>query len=268
MWARREILPEHYNAQGPILPWQPYGAMGTVSPEEATVPSVYVDASKRRDAEAFAAQLEELGAPSFAPAEALAFARMDAAALLMRLAGNDKPLLDELQAALIAKDMEAFLATLESKKVGTRGGRQELEAAVKAKDKPAMAHALRMLCLPALNLMMAKSGPKVQVGWEIGGPFDPVMGTERRCAIDAYLTGKPMYPKSFEMRRPPTQEFDPICYASISLGYDAASWEQDCLFHSYVHDAANAISDLAIEAHGTGELDGRLNGTRPFGQKY
>jgi len=236
--------------------------------EDAPVPSGYVDAGKRRDAEAFAAQLEGLGAPPSAPPEALEYARMDAAALILRLAGTDKTLLEDLQAALIAKDVEAFLSALESKKVGTRVLRQELEVALRTKDKAALAHTLRMLGLPALNAMMAKSGPRPQMAKEVGGPHDPVMGTERRCAVDAYLTGKPIYPKSFEMRRPPNQEYDPIIYSTIALGYDAAAWEQDCAFHPYVHDAANAVSDLCIEAHGTGELDGRLLGTRPFGAKY
>jgi len=267
MWARREILPAHYNAQGPMMPWSPWGG-AEVNPEDVPVPSVYVDATRRRDAEAFAAQLEEIGAPPTAPPEALEYARIDAAALLQRLAGADRALLEELQAALVAKDGEAFCRALEAKKVGTSSLRKDLEAGMKKGDKPAMADALRRMGLPALNTMMARSGPKPVMAKEIGGPFDPVMGTERRCAIDCYLTGKPIYPKSFEDRRPLVQESEPVVYATIALGYDAATWEQDCQFHPYVQDAANAVMDLAIEAHGTGELDGRLNGTRPFGTKY
>eukprot|EP00413_Alexandrium_margalefii_P046791 CAMPEP_0204606646 /NCGR_PEP_ID=MMETSP0661-20131031/59212_1 /ASSEMBLY_ACC=CAM_ASM_000606 /TAXON_ID=109239 /ORGANISM="Alexandrium margalefi, Strain AMGDE01CS-322" /LENGTH=267 /DNA_ID=CAMNT_0051617987 /DNA_START=61 /DNA_END=864 /DNA_ORIENTATION=- len=267
MWAQREIVPAHYNAQGPVMPWRPYGTP-EMSAEDAPVPTVYVEASRRRDAEAFAGQLEEMGAPPHAPPEAMEYARMDAAALLQRLAGPDKALLEELQAAVVAKDMAAFAAALEGKKVGNRSLRQELQAASSKGDKAGMADALRRLGLPALNVMMARSGPRPVMAKEIGGPHDPVMGTERRCAVDAYLTGKPMYPKSFDMRRPLTQEGDPIVYSTIALGYDAAAWELDCLYHPYVHDAANAACDLMIEAEGTGELDGRLNGTRPFGMKY
>uniref|UniRef100_A0A7S4VQB8 Uncharacterized protein n=1 Tax=Alexandrium monilatum TaxID=311494 RepID=A0A7S4VQB8_9DINO len=267
MWAQRDVQAEHYNAQGPIMPWRPYGA-AEVNPEDAPVPSVYVDTSRRREAEAFAAELEEVGAPPNAPPEAMEYARMDAAALLLRIAGSDKALLEELQAAVVKKDMSAFAEALERNKVGTRSLRQELQAAAGKGDKAGMADALRRLALPALNLMMARSGPKPQMAKEVGGPFDPVMGTERRCAVDAYLTGKPMYPKSFEMRHPLTQEGNPTVYSTIALGYDAAAWELDCLYHPYVHDAANAALDLMIEAEGTGELDGRLNGTRPFGMKY
>lgn len=266
MWARREILPEHYNAQGPIMPWHSWG--GPVSPEDVPVPSVYLDASRRRDAESFASQLEEIGAPAGAPPEALEYARLDAAALLQRLAGADQTLLEELQAAVLAKSAGAFINALESAKVGSSSTRKDLEAGVRNADKAAMADALRRMGLPSLNNLMARSGPKPVMAKEIGGPFDPVMGTERRCAVDCYLSGKPMYPKSFDMRRPLTQDGEPVVYATIALGYDAATWEQDCQFHPYVQDAANAVSDLAIEAQGTGYLDGRLDGTRPFGTKY
>jgi len=267
MWARREILPEHYNAQGPVMPWRPWGNF-EVNPEDVPVPSVYVDAAKRRDAESFAAELENLGPPANAPPEALEYARIDAAALLHRLAGSDSALQEELQAAVLAKDAAAFVAALDSKKVGSSALRKDIEAGVRNNDKNLIADALRRMALPALNNMMARSGPKPQMAKEIGGPFDPVMGTERRCAVDAYLTGKPMHPKSFDMRRPLTQEGEPTVYATIALGYDAATWEQDCQFHPYVQDAANAVMDLAIEAEGTGYLDGRLDGTRPFGTKY
>mmetsp|Transcript_8319 Transcript_8319/g.23367 ORF Transcript_8319/g.23367 Transcript_8319/m.23367 type:complete len:264 (+) Transcript_8319:98-889(+) len=263
MWAQREI-PE----QGPVMPWRPFGSAAQVNPEDVPVPTVYVDANRRRDAEGFAAQLEELGAPANAPPEAMEYARMDAAALLQRLAGPDRVLLEELQAAVVAKDMAAFTAALEGGKVGNRPQRQDLSSALQKGDKAVIADALRRLGLPALNTMMAKSGPKPQMVKEVGGPFDPVMGTERRCAVDSYLGGRPVYPKSFEMRRPLTQEAEPVVYSTIALGYDAAAWELDCLFHAYVYDAANAAADLCIEAEGTGELDGRLNGTRPFGMKY
>jgi len=251
-----------------ILPWRPYGSAHDEMGLAETVPTVYVEAGQRRDAEAFASQLESLGAPADAPSEALEYARLDAAALLLRLAGTDKALLEDLQAALVSKDMAAFAAALESKKVGSRSLRSDLEAAARNGDKRALADALRRLALPALNNMMARSAGKPQMGMEVAGPHDPLMGTERRCAVDCYLTGKPICPKSFEMRRPPNQEYDPIVYATISLGYDAAQWEQDCAYHPFVHDAANAVSDLAVEAHGTGYLDGRLDGSRPFGVKY
>jgi len=263
MWAQREI------EQGPVMPWRPYGsAHAAGSAEDAVVPTVYVDSSRRRDVEGFSADLESLGAPANAPPEAMEYARMDAGALLFRLAGPDKPLFEELKAAVLAKDASAFTEALESGRVGNRAMRMDLQAAINKGDKAAIADAIRRLGLPALNTMMAKSGPKPAMVKEIGGPFDPVMGTERRCAVDAYLGGKPVYPKNFEMRRPLTQEGDPVVYSTIALGYDAAAWELDCLFHAYVYDAANAAADLCIEAEGTGELDGRLNGTRPFGMKY
>mmetsp|Transcript_100409 Transcript_100409/g.266916 ORF Transcript_100409/g.266916 Transcript_100409/m.266916 type:complete len:260 (-) Transcript_100409:69-848(-) len=256
------------NGAGLVMPWRPYGNAAEVNPDEAPVPAIYVDANRRREVEGFAADLEGLGAPESAPPEAMEYARMDAGALLMRIAGPDKQLFEELKAAVLAKDMAAFTSALENGKVGNRSMRMELQAAANKGDKAGMADAIRRLGLPALNIMMARSGPRPQMVKEVGGPFDPVMGTERRCAVDAYLGGKPVYPKSFDMRRPLTQESDPVVYSTIQLGYDAAAWELDCLYHAYVHDAANAALDLMIEAEGTGELDGRLNGTRPFGQKY
>lgn len=269
MWARREILPEHYNAQGPILPWHsPFAAGGGFNPEDAPVPTVYVDANARRDVEAFSAQMEELGTPANAPPEAMEYARMDASAMLSRLAGGDKQLFEDLQAAVMAKNMQALLNVLEDKKVGTRSLRQELGAAIQSGDKKAAAEALRRMDQPALNAMRARTAGRPMYGKEIGGPQDIVMGTERRATSDVWLTGKPVYPASFEMSRPYNQESEPTVYGTIALGYDAAAWEQDCLFHAYVYDAGNAIMDLAIEAAGTGVLDGRLNGTRGFGPKY
>lgn len=269
MWARREILPEHYQAQGPILPWQsPFAAAPAVNPEDAPVPTVYVDGNKRRDVEAFAYQLEELGAPPMAPPEALAYARMDASALIFALAGHDNQLLNQLQAAVTNKDMIALVDALDDKKVGSRSQRQELRQAFQSEDKRAAADALRRMAQPFVNAMMARSGGRPQMAMEIAGPHDPLMGTERRIAADVYMTGKPVYPKSFEMRRPLTQEGDVITYANMQLGYDAAAWEQDCLFHPYLQDAANAQLDLVIESMGTGYLDGRLMGDRPFGPRY
>jgi len=269
MWARREILPEHYNAQGPVLPWQaPFAAAPPVNPEDAPVPSVYVDSNKRRDVEAFAYQLEDLGAPPMAPPEALAYARMDASALLAALAGPDNNLLESLKGAIMSKNKTELCDILDEKKVGSRSQRQELRAAFQNDDKRAAAEALRRMAQPAINALAARSGGRPQMAMEVAGPHDPLMGTERRLAADAYLVGKPIYPKSMEMRRPLTQESEPILYANMQLGYDAAAWEQDCLFHAYLYDCANAGLDLLIESNGTGYLDGRLMGDRPFGRKY
>jgi len=269
MWARREILPEHHNAQGPILPWQsPFSAAPQISPEEAPVPTIYVDTNKRRDVEAFAYELEELGAPPLAPPEALAYARMDASALLAALAGPDLALLDSLKAAVKSKNKTDLCDILDEKKVGSRAQRMELRSALQNGDKRAAADSLRRLAQPNINAMMARSGGRPQMAMEIAGPHDPLMQNERRMQASVYMTGNPTYPKSFQMRRPLTQEGDPIAYANMQLGYDAAAWEQDCLFHAYMYDCANAQLDLVIESMGTGYLDGRLMGDRPFGPTY
>jgi len=252
-----------------MLPWNwqsQYGQAPTA--EEALVPTVYVDTARRRDAEAFASQLEELGAPPRAPPEALGYARMDAAALLQLLAGNDSALLQDLQAAVLAKDMNRLCTLLEEKSIGTRQQRQDLKSAQQSGDKQTAAEVLRKMAQPALNAMMARSGPKPMMAMEVAGPHDPLMGSERRICGDVYLTGKPTKPDRFEMRRPPTQEADPLVFGNLKLGYDAAEWEPDCLFHAYLQDGANALLDLGLEAVETGELDGRLLGTRAGGLKY
>lgn len=228
----------------------------------------YVESSKRRDVEAFAYQLEDLGAPPMAPPEALAYARMDASALLAAIAGPDNALLESLKAAVMSKNKTDICDILDEKKVGSRTQRQELRQAFESGDKRAAADALRRMAQPSVNALMARSGGRPQVGIEIAGPHDPIMEVERRTAATVYLTGKAEFPKSFEMRRPVTQDGDVITYGHHQLGYDAAAWEQDCLFHAYMYDSVNAQLDMVLEACNTGILDGRLMNVRPFGRRY
>merc|ERR1719401_3052061 len=81
------------------------------------VPEVIVEGQKRRDAESFAAKLQsaKIGSAMESP-EYLAYSRMDAAALLTRIAKDKPGLLQALQDAIIKKDLEAFITALEAEK--------------------------------------------------------------------------------------------------------------------------------------------------------
>merc|ERR1712060_442953 len=99
------------------------------------MPEIFVESSKRRDAESFAAKLqsEKVGSTVESP-EYLAYARMDAAALLTRICKDKPGLLQALQDAIVARNLSAFVTALEDQKAAKPKDITEMKAALKAKN--------------------------------------------------------------------------------------------------------------------------------------
>jgi hypothetical protein len=239
--------------------------------EDWEPPVVYVDASNRNKVEAFAKQMESLGVPEDCESsEYLPYCRMDASALLIHLA-NEKPgLLEKMQAAIMSKDADAFTDALSNAfGVLSRDAIRSIRTACEAGDKEALAEWLRSLAEEGVAGLMQEAEEGAQTAREVGNATDPPCGTERRCKVDEYLTTwtlpegvttiAPIPPD------PHRNNKDAIAYWNISLGDDAASWEQQQLFHPYVYDGCNAASDLMQESRGVGFLDGRTVGLRGQG---
>jgi uncharacterized protein YidB (DUF937 family) len=227
---------------------------------------IYVEPAQRRAVEAFADSMRDLGTPEDAQPEALDYARMDASAMLSRLAGGDQHLLEELQSAIMQKNMWMFVDALDRAGVGSRSDRLKLRMYVGKGDREAIAASIRILGQGALEQLKQQLGTDPAVGIEVANPSYPLMGTNRRMRQTVYLTGSnDNDPISF--RRPPNaKERPPVVYTATELGDDAADWEFKTEFHAYLLDGINAAENLMLEAKNEGMLDGRC--LEPWGGGY
>jgi hypothetical protein len=253
--------------------WEARPVDGSKEAEDAEeTPEVIVEGQKRRDAESFAAKLQsaKIGASMENP-EYLAYSRMDAAAMLTRIAKDKPGLLQALQDAIIAKDLTAFVKALEDQKGAKPREIADLKAALKKKDTDGFAEVLRGIAMPELQKLANQYAADHEEHWgvEVAGPTDPLMGNERRCKADMWVTcyDQNRYSNGDMLGVEPVVHGRPkqlanISYATISLGYDHDKWEEDTLYHPYVLDTVNAQSDLCMEANGFARLDGRIIGDR------
>lgn len=209
--------------------------------------------------QAFAKRLEGLGGSERDPPESLPYARLDLAAMLLYMADGREGLLKELQDAVLRRDMAGFIAALDHGGVGTRSDLAELRTALAQHDREGMAAVIRRLGHPSAEEQRRVHGPE-HVGMEVSDPTHELLGNRRRTRVSCYITGNPVNPPSF--RRPPGSTCkDAKSYAAIGLGDDCPRWEQTYQLHPYILVAANGVSDLAMEANGHYDFDGRLSGT-------
>lgn len=240
--------------------------------EEWANPELYIDASKRREVEQFAARLEGANLPATQPApEYTPYARLDAAALLTRISKDKPGLLQALQEAVINKDMEAFVTALENEKGARPPDLTALREAMRKNDMQKFANVLRKIAQPELERILDQhaSQTEAHTGNEIANTTDPLMGSERRCKSDVWVTcydhnrfgDKDMIGLEPIVRGRP-KDLQNLNYQTIELGYDADKWEEEVLFHPYVLDCVNASSDMMMEANGKMRFDGRIIGDR------
>merc|ERR1719401_3020527 len=132
------------------------------------VPEVIVEGQKRRDAESFAAKLqsEKIGSTMESP-EYLAYARMDASALLTRIAKDKPGLLQALQDAIIKKDLQAFIVALEEQKAAKPKDLSDLRAALKSKNTDAFADVLRRIAMPELQKIIEQHAMDHEEHWGV-----------------------------------------------------------------------------------------------------
>lgn len=227
---------------------------------------IYVEPDQRRTVEAFADRMRDLGAPEDAQPEVADYARMDASAMLVRLAGGDQHLLEELQSAVMQKNMWMFADALDRAGVGSRSDRLKLRTYIGKGDREAIAASIRIIGQGALEQLKQRMGTDPAVGIEVANPSYPLMGTNRRCRQTVYLTGEnDNDPASF--RRPPNaKERPPVVYTATELGDDAQDWEFKTEYHAYMLDGINAAENLVLEAKNEGFLDGRCSS--PWGGGY
>lgn len=239
--------------------------------EEWEPPTVYVESSDRKEVESFAKKLEELGVPEDCEApEYMPYCRMDASALLSRLAQGREGMLKQLEDAIVDKDWETFVSKLGNNYIGQRELLAQIRTAAEAGDRETFAEGLRILADPELERLMEKADQQKQNARELANTADPLMGNERRCKCTYYLghetlpDGKRSDAPIPVMKDRPDQEA--VAYMAIGLGHDADTWEEECQYHPYVWDCWNAGSDLMMESRGVGFLDGRSIGERGMGK--
>jgi len=225
---------------------------------EAGRQRILVEPERRRGVEEFASRLTDMETPATTPQRA-EFARMDASALLSKLARGSEELLEVLRNAVLSQDMEAFVDALDANQVGSKLDRNNLRHFVTKQDREAIAASLRLLARSADERPMQEVA-QVDVGIEMASPFYPLMGDNRRLRCTTYLRGNNLH-DPVRFRRPPNSEAAPMTATAISLGDATDHWEQSMLYHPYMLDGANAAMDLMSEAAGYGHLDGRIDGS-------
>lgn len=232
-------------------------------------PTVFVEAARRRDVEAFAARLRGME-----PVEQADFARTDASAMLVNLSGGDPQILAELQTAILNSDMADFVDKLDRHRIGNLPDRNNLRAFVAKQDREAIAACLRMIVRSVQadredTREVGLGGPgQVDVGLEVANRAYPLMGNNRRIVDSTFLIGNnwndptPLQPfHRGRFRRPPQSTTQPMSVAALQLGEDALdTWEENMQFHAYLHDGMNAAADVAMEAAGAFTYDGRVAG--------
>lgn len=223
---------------------------------------IMVEPTKRREVEDFAAQLQHIQPPEAAP-EKVEYARMDASAMLARLARGNEELLEVLRSAVLSQDMAAFVDALDKHNIGTKLDRNNLRHFIVKQDRDAIAACLRMIARGSDERLMEETS-QVDVGREVANHAYPLMGNNRRLHITTFLRGNDVS-NPLPFRRPPHSDEPPETCSAIGLGDVAEEWEQSLQFHAYMLDGANAAMDLMSEAAGYGQFDGRLNSNRAYG---
>merc|ERR1712039_31995 len=171
----------------------------------------------------------------------------------------------------MGKDLPAFVTAIEEQKAAKPKDISDLRSALKSKNTDFFADVLRRIAMPELQKIVDQHAADHEEHWgiEVANPSDPLMGNERRCRSDMWVTcydvnrytDKDMFGVEPVVHGRP-KEWLNMMYQTIELGYDHDKWEEDTMYHPYVLDTANAALDLMKEANGHGRLDGRLIGDR------